>query len=57
MHSFIGAVIRLQNSTYIGEEGDEAIVCAELGSIGGGLQRPVSVSWVILDGIAECILT
>ena len=29
-------------------------MCAELGSIDGGLQRPVSVSWMIINGIAEC---
>ena len=50
----IGAVVQLQNSTYYGEEGDEISVCAELRRIDGGLRRPLLVSWVILNGTAEC---
>ena len=50
----IGAVVGLQNSTYDGEEGEEVIVCIEFLSIDGGLRRPVSVSWVIVNGTAEC---
>ena len=39
---------------YYGEEGDEISVCAELRGIDGGLRRPLSVSWVILNGTSEC---
>ena len=50
----IGAVVQLQNSTYFDDEGDEISVCAELVSVDGGLRTPLSLSWTILNGTAEC---